>query len=78
MGAQPSGLQTGGETPRAQGFPDDAVPVAGGADAALTAGCGPLLYGEAMDRPHVRSAVVEEEIADHAWNDDTAMRQDRT
>ena len=78
MAVQPSGLHAGGEAQRAQGFHDETAPVAGGAGAALTAGRGPLLDGEAMDRPHVRRAVVEEEWADHARQDDRPVRQDRT
>ena len=74
----PSGLDAGGEAQGAQGFPDDAAPVTGGAGAALTAGGGRLGHGEAMDRPHVRRAVVEEEWADHARQDDTVMRRDWT
>ncbi|WP_291840141.1 hypothetical protein [Brevundimonas sp.] len=76
--AQPSGLQAGGETQGAQGFGDDAAPVAGGAGATLTTGCRRLDHGETMDRRHVRRAVIEEKLADHARQDDTAMRQDRT
>ena len=78
MAARPSGLDAGGEAQRAQGLLDEAAPVAGGADAALTAGLGRLGHGEAMDRPHVRRPVVEEERADHARQDGTAMRRDWT
>jgi len=76
--ARASDPDASGEAQGAQGFPDEAAPAAGGADAALTAGYRRLNPGEAMDRRHVRRPVIEEKLADHARQDDTAMRQDRT
>ena len=67
MAPRASGPDAGGEAQGAQGFADEAAPIPGGANAALTAGLGRLHHGEAMDRLHVRGSVCgEEEIADHA------------